>query len=188
MTGSHEEPWSPARAPYAIAVSQSLWSLQAAALFAADARRSTGTPQQIYARQIFGHLRPLRRCAEMQARELERLSIDETQRARLDREIERFDEAVPAAKPVRDLLEHFDDYARGKGRLQREAMRNLGVDVYEAAAMYWGGGYDPATEELREGPFTLVIPRALDGAEQLQRAIYAAGQAVDAAGSPRPHA
>jgi hypothetical protein len=57
---------------------------------------------RIYARQIFGQLRALRRCAEMQARELKRLGFDETQRAGLDREIERFDETVPAVKPGRD--------------------------------------------------------------------------------------
>ena len=183
MNDSREVPWSPARAPYAIAVSQSTWAIQAAQLFAADARRTTGTQQQIYARQIFGQLSALRRCAEMLARELKRLAIDESQRGRLDREIETFDAAVPAAKHGRDILEHFDDYARGEGRLQRSAIRDLGLDVYQAAATYWGGGYDPATEELTEGPFTLVVPLALDAAAQLQRAIYAAARAVDAAGS-----
>jgi hypothetical protein len=181
VNDSHEEPWSPARAPYAIAVSQSWWALQTVALFAADARRSTGVPQQIYARQIFGHLRALRRCAEMQRRELERLAIDETHRARLDREIETFDEAVPAAIPARDILEHFDDYARGVGKLQRDAIRELGLDLHEAAAMFWGGGYQPATEELTEGPFKLVIPIALKAAERLYGAICDAGRAVDAA-------
>jgi hypothetical protein len=42
---------------------------------------------------------------------------------------------VPAAKPGRDTLEHFNEYARGEDRLQREAIRDLGLDVYEAAAM-----------------------------------------------------
>jgi hypothetical protein len=116
----------------------------------------------------------------MQASELARLGIDKSHRARLDREIESFDQAVPAAKPARDILEHFDEYARGEGRLQLEAIRNLGLDVYEAAAMYWGGGYDPATEELSEGPFTLNIPSALEAAKRLQRSIYVAGRAVDA--------
>jgi hypothetical protein len=62
-------PWSPAREPYAIAVSQSWWFFQATAQFAADAERSTGPSQQVYARQIFSHLRGLRRCAEMQEAE-----------------------------------------------------------------------------------------------------------------------
>jgi len=117
----------------------------------------------------------------MQARELKCLGIDQAQRTRLDQEIATFDEAVPAAKSGRDILEHFDDYARGEGRLQREAIRDQDIDVYEAAARYWGGGYDPATEELTEGPFTLVVPNALEAAEQLHQAIYGAGRAVDAA-------
>jgi len=58
-------------------------------------------------------------------------------------------------------------------------MRDFNIDVYEAAAMYWGGGYDPITEEVREGPFVIVIPAALEAAKGLQRAIYAARQAVD---------
>jgi hypothetical protein len=59
--------WSPARRPYAIAVSHSWWALRSATLFAADAKKSEGHAQQIYARQLFGHLRVLRRCAEMMA-------------------------------------------------------------------------------------------------------------------------
>jgi hypothetical protein len=175
VNDSSEEPWSPARAPYAIAVSQSWWAFHAAVLFATDATHSSGPAQQIYARQIFRQLSALRRCAEMQARELKRLGIGEAQRTRLDREIASFDKAVPAAKPGRDLLEHFDEYARGEGRLQREAIRDQDIDVHEAAAKYWGGGYDLATEQLTEGPFTLVVPNALEPAEQLRQAIYAAG-------------
>jgi hypothetical protein len=55
---------------------------------------------------------------------------------------------VPGAKSARDILEHFDEYARGDGQLQRKAMNELGIDVFEAAAMFWGGGYDPAAEVL----------------------------------------
>jgi hypothetical protein len=176
------EQWSPARHPYAIAVSQAWWALRAAVLFAADARNGSGEEEQIYARQIFGQLRALRRCADMQACELRRLGIDEHHRQRLDQEIAEFDMAVPEAKPGRDLLEHFDDYASGEGVLEKKAIRDLGLDVYEAAAMYWGRGYDPDTKTITEGPFVLDIPTALKAAERLHRAIYAAGRAVDAHG------
>ncbi len=152
---------------------------------AADARNGSGPAQQIYARQIVGQLRALRRCAEMQARELQRLAVDAPHRDRLDQEIEEFDAGVPAAKPGRDILEHFDEYARGEGRLQREATRELGLDVYQAAEMYWGGGYDPDTEQLSQGPFVIVIPHALEAADRLYQAVYAAGRAVDGLG-PQP--
>jgi len=177
---TEEAPWSPARAPYAIAVSQSWWFCRAVALFAADAGRSTGPAQQIYARQIFSQLRGLRRCAEMQEAELERLGIGQAARDELRQAVEAFDASVPDVKPGRDSLEHFDEYARGTGKLQREAIRNLGLDLFEAAAMFWGGGYDPSTGRLTEGPFAITVSDAVPAAEALQRAIYAAGRAVDA--------
>jgi hypothetical protein len=179
VSNGREEQWSPARAPYAIAVSQSWWALQAIFLFASDAQDATGPAQQIYARQLFGQLRALRRCAAMQARELKRLSVHAVHRDQLDREIEDFDAAVPVAKFGRDILEHFDDYARGEGKLQREAIRDLGLDSFEAATMFWGGGYDPSTRQLSEGPFVIVVPMAVQAAERLHQAIYAAGKAVD---------
>ena len=180
MRDEQQERWSPARHPYAIAVSQSQWALWAAQLFARDAKESGGDERsQIYARQIFGQLRALQRCADMMATELRRLGVDEAHRERLRMAITEFEGEVPGAKPARDVLEHFDEYARGDGKLVKRAMRDLGIDLYEAAAMYWGGGYDPSTERVTEGPFVIVIPDALESAMRLQRAIYAAGQAVD---------
>lgn len=179
MVNDEEERWSPARSPYAIAVSQSWWALHAILLFAADANNANGPAQQIYARQIFGQLRALHRCAEMQAKELKRLGVDEVDCDRLAREIQEFDAVVPGTRPARDILEHFDDYARGEGKLQREVMRDLGLDVFEAAAMFWGGGFDPSTQLLTEGPFVISVPDALRAAERLHEAIYIAGRAVD---------
>ncbi len=180
MSDDHGKRWSPARNPYAIAVSQSQWALWAIELFARDAAENRGDIRsQIYARQIFGQLRLLHRCAEMMALELRRLGLGEAQRDHLHQAIAEFDATVPGAKPARDILEHFDEYARGEGKLAKQAMRNLGIDPYEAAAMYWGGGYDPTTEELTEGPFVIVVSAALEASRRLQLAIYGAGQAVD---------
>jgi hypothetical protein len=183
MTHPQEEPWSPARDPYAIAVSQSWWTLHALMLFASQARSAFGPEQQIYARQIFGQLRLLRLCAEMQAKELRNLGVAEAECDRLDGAIKEFDEATFDAKSARDMLEHFDEYARGEGRLQQKAIRELRMGVYDAAALYWGGGYDPSTEQLQEGPFVIDVPVALSASEGLYWAIYAAGRAVDAHGS-----
>jgi hypothetical protein len=180
MSSDYEDQWSPARNPYAIAVSQSSWAMQAVLLFAADARAAHGPAQQIYARQIFGQLRLLHRCAVMQAEELARLGVDRIHRDRLQDEIDVFEVAVPGAKSARDILEHFDEYARGQGRLQRQAMNEQGIDVFEAAAMFWGGGYDPFTEEITEGPFVVAIPQAVEASQRLQAAIYRAARAVDA--------
>lgn len=180
MSAAEEQPWSPARDPYAIAVSQSWWALQALLLFASRARSAFGHEQQIYARQIFGQLRLLRLCAEMQAKELENLGVDDAHLDHLDQAIKEFDQATSDAKFARDMLEHFDEYARGEGRLQQKAIRDLGLGVYEAATLYWGGGYDSTTQQLREGPFVIDIPAALAASEELHRAIYIAGKAVDA--------
>jgi hypothetical protein len=87
---------------------------------------------------------------------------------------------LPEAIDARNMLEHFDEYARGKGLLQRRAIRDEGLSVYEAAAAFWGGGYDPTTDQITEGPIVVDVPTALAASESLQRATYAAGKAVDA--------
>jgi hypothetical protein len=53
-------------------VSQSWWAMAAVLQFAAEAKAAHGAAQQIYARQIFGHLRLLQRCAVMEVKELAR--------------------------------------------------------------------------------------------------------------------
>ena len=110
----------------------------------------------------------------------ESLGVSELERDRLNRAIEVFDTATPGATSARNMLEHFDEYARGKGVLQTRAIREEGLSVYEAAAVYWGGGYDPTTEQITEGPIVIYVPTALAASEALHRAIYAAGKAVDA--------
>ena len=176
MSSEEEDQWSPARNPYAIAVAQSWWAMAAVPQFAADANAAHGPAQQIYARQIFGHLRLLQRCAVMEAKELARLGVDQVHRDQLQDEIDLFERAVPGAKSARDIVEHFDEYARGDGQLQRKAINELGIDMFEAAAMFWGGGYDPATEELTEGPFVVAISQAVDASQRLHTAIYRAAR------------
>jgi hypothetical protein len=183
MSDEQKDEWSPAENPYAIAVSQSWWALQALLLFASEAGKAVDHRQQIYARQVFGQLRLLRLCARMQADELDGLGVGEVERDRLNRAIEAFDTATPGALVARNMLEHFDEYARGRGVLQKRAIREEGLSVYEAAAVCWGGGYDPATEQINEGPIVIHVPTALAASEALHRAIYAAGKAVDAHGA-----
>jgi hypothetical protein len=184
MSSEEEDQWSPARNPYAIAVSQSWWAMAAVVQFAADAQGADGPAQQIYARQIFGHLRLLQRCAVMEANELARLGVAQVHRDQLQDEISLFESTLPGAKSARDILEHFDEYARGDGRLQRKAMNQLGIDVFEAASMFWGGGYDPTADELTEGPFVVVVSQAVEASQRLHAAIYRAARAVDASRRP----
>lgn len=181
MSSDPEQHWSPACHPYAIALSQSWWAMQAVLQFAADAKAARCPAQQIYALQIFGQLRRLHRCAVMQAAELTRLGVGQIRRDQLHDEIKTFLTAVPGARSARDILEHFDDYARGEGQLQRKAMTELGIDVFEAAARFWGGGYDSSTEEITEGPYVVTVPQAVVASKRLHAAIYKAALAVDAA-------
>ena len=98
MSDDSEARWSPADNPYAIAVSQSQWALWAAQLLARDVKENCGDLQsQIYARQIFGQLPALQRCAEMMARELKRLGVDKAHRDHLRQAIREFEAAVPGA-------------------------------------------------------------------------------------------
>jgi hypothetical protein len=119
MSSEEEDRWPPARNPYAIAVSQSWWAMAAVLQFAADAKGADGAAQQIYARQIFGHLRLLQRCAVTEAKELARLGVGQVRRDQLQDEIDLSESAVPGAKSARDILDHFEKYARGDGRLQQ---------------------------------------------------------------------
>ena len=176
---SNNESWSPARNPYAIAVSQSYFALGSSLLFIEQARGATGINQQLYARAIPSRLWLLRRCAQMEANELARLKIDEADRALLETEIAAFDEALPDLKNARDMLEHPDDYARGEGRLQEAAIKKEGLDLHEAAATYWGGGYDSTTDEIEEGPYRLHLGTAVEAGRRLHEAIYRAAKAVD---------
>jgi hypothetical protein len=52
--------------------------------------------------------------------------------------------------------------------------------VFEAWAMFTGGSYDPATDELAEGPFGVVVSQAVEASQRLHAAIYRAARAVDA--------
>jgi hypothetical protein len=46
--------------------------------------------------------------------------------------------------------------------------------------MFSGGGYDPAADELTEGPFVVVVSQAVEASQRLHAAIYRAARAVDA--------
>lgn len=64
-------------------------------------------------------LRNLRRAAALVASTFTR---DEDQQAAAAALAE-FDRALPGSKQTRDIIEHFDDYARGAGALQRQQQR-----------------------------------------------------------------
>jgi hypothetical protein len=181
MSDEQKDEWSPAENPYAIAVSQSWWVLQALLLFASEASGAVDHRQQIYARQIFGQLRLLRLCARMQADELEGLGVSEVARDRLNQAIEDFDTATPDAVAARNMLEHFDDYVRARQGRTPEASDPRGrAEGLRSGSAVLGRRVRPTTEQITEGPVVIHVPTALAASEALHHAIYAAGKAVDA--------
>jgi hypothetical protein len=160
-------------------VSQSYLALQASLLFIEETRDGAGMKGQLYARAVPSQLWILRRCAEMEARETARLEVAEADRNLLADEIAAFDQALPDLKNARDMLEHPDDYAYGQGRLQKAAVKKERLDLHEAAALYWGGGYDSTTDVIEEGPYKIHLGLAVEAAQRLHYAIYRAAKAID---------
>lgn len=77
-------------------------------------------------------LRGVVRAAEF-ARQAATSSGDDEAHDRISEALDGFTDAVPDAKHVRDILEHFDKYRLGEGRLQRRrAMDELLVWVEDA--------------------------------------------------------
>lgn len=171
--------WSPAQNPYAIAVSQAYFAFNGYLLFAGRAREEHGLAQQIFGRTTLGELRKLLRCAEMLSSELERLGAPVAAQRFLQAAIDKFEGEVRGIKDARDMLEHFDEYARGEGRLQRKEQKATGAEFHAVARLYWGGGYNPQTNEVTEGPYMIPLDVAGDAARALYESIIHAAKATD---------
>ena len=105
------------------------YEASALAIFASEASGAVDHRQQIYARQISGQLRLLRLCARMQADELESLGVSEVARDHLNQAVEDFDTGIPDAMAARNMLEHFDDYARGLRERCPQGAFSLQIDT-----------------------------------------------------------
>ena len=58
----------------------------------------------------------------------------------------------------------------GTDAFSAERGENSASGAFEAAAMFWGGGYDSRTETITEGPFSVQIPQAIQASERPYRA------------------
>ena len=76
-------------------------------------------------------------------------------RPELKAALDRVKSAVPDAINLRDVLEHFDDYALGVGRKFREG--------YSYSQTYTRG----PRLEVRAGPYTIDVDQAEDAADHL---------------------
>jgi hypothetical protein len=171
--------WSPADNPYAIALSEAQWNVEAVGLGVRRILSGEDPERQIDARQLIYALRQTERFAVMEQRAITD-KVPAAARA-LGEAIEVFRAGVPGARDARDVLEHYDEYSQGEGRAQRSAItRGKARDL---ARQYSRFGYDPGTGQIQVGPFQIGVNEALIHARRLLLAIHIAAQSYDSAQS-----
>jgi hypothetical protein len=157
--------WSPADNSYSIAMSQAQWWNESARLAILrmrrndDARFGWFSAQQIDARQLVVALRQLLTAEDLEQFALEDLGIDQAVRDTLARARQRFEDALPGVKDMRDGLLHFEEWSRGMGRGPQQTQRNNGVLPRDVARHFWGFGFDPNPDLAWGGRLLLIGPR-----------------------------
>ncbi|MEV0188418.1 hypothetical protein AB0I39_07785 [Kitasatospora purpeofusca] len=185
--------WSPADNPHAIAVSEATWWNATVALTVLRMREQptqvrSFDSQQIDARTLVTALRNLLTAAALQKAALAELGADHAAADELTASRGRFEAALPGLKEIRDGLTHFEHWSRGTGLGAQAAARRAGLSEREVARDFWSFQFDPATDTVTMGPFTIQVTAAETAAEQLHDAIYTAARAVDAARATAVHA
>lgn len=92
-----------------------------------------------------------------------------------------FDQVCPGAKDACDMIEHFAEYALGKGNRQpggncRQAARP--IDRI-AAAQDWPLRYDRPTDRILLGPMEVEVAVVCEQAKRLLHAIWASVRAFE---------
>lgn len=98
-----------------------------------------------------------------------RSSLPEKRRASVDEALATFDQAVPNAKHIRDVLEHFDKYSVGTGNLQKKVKAKVAQVLWHE----WDG-----TDQVlkigivgQPGPFALNVRIASEAASELASSV-----------------
>lgn len=119
-------------------------------------------------------LRQVLRAADLVAEGL----VGDPRRSAVEKAIARFMAEVPDAKNARDVLDHFDDYARGIGQLSHPTARNA-RDRKRAASAEAAREYRISIERddmgacvLRLGAIALNASTAKDASERLAAAVF----------------
>ena len=79
-------------------------------------------------------------------------------------QVVQFLEAVPSVKAIRDLLQHFEEYIDGKGRLQRSGV------VDEEWLIYASGSINSNVRRIHVQGMVIELPRDHDALAQLVEA------------------
>ncbi|MFM9499572.1 hypothetical protein ACKI1Q_39010 [Streptomyces galilaeus] len=183
MNSNLPDDWSPADNPYSIALSESSWlratvALTVARMHGDDVPAGWFSSRQIDARTLVVALRQLLAAVKLERIALTDLGMDPAVITALDNAEQVFLDALPNIKHVRDGLTHFEDWTRGRGGGPQADARKT-ADPRDVARDFWSFGYDPLTDTVTMGPFTLSVSAAVPAANALCDAIYAATRAVD---------
>jgi hypothetical protein len=187
VTASVPPNWSPADNPHAIAISEAQWWQRAVQLAVLrlrdreDQRISWFSSRQIDARQLVLALRQILNAERLVAVALEARGADTAAQDALAHARQRFEDALPGIKHMRDALMHFDQWSRGEGHGPQKDRRNPGEALRDVARDYWGFGYEPNAGTVSLGPYTIQVDTADQAARDLSRAIYQAAREVDQA-------
>lgn len=187
MTANVPPDWSPADNPHAIAISEAQWWQKAVRLAVLrlqesdDPRISWFSSRQIDARLLVFALRQILNAERLAAVAMDARGVDAAPREALARARQRFEDALPGVKDMRDALMHFDEWSRGQGRGPQRDRRDAGAALRDVAREYWGFGFDPNAGTVSLGPYTIRVDIADQAASDLSWAIYQAARAVDQA-------
>ncbi|MFD4661378.1 hypothetical protein ACFWP2_37860 [Kitasatospora sp. NPDC058444] len=141
----------------------------------------------IDARQLVMALRMVLRGAQMTRRHL----TTDAGRAILDEGLAAFTAAVPGGKEARDVIEHFDEYTQGTGRLQQPARTGLRLPDEEQAQRFHidfrrdNGDNGQQRPVLIVGPYPIDLITAAEAANRLECDIYEAVLAEEGRPVPR---
>jgi len=174
---AQSDEWSPADNPYAIALSEAQWSVDAVLLCARRIRDGKDPERQIDARQLIAALSQAERFAVMEQHAIQ--DAVPAAALALGEAIDVFRADVPGARHARDVLEHYDEYSRGRGQAQASAKTS--EERRELARQYSKFGYNPATDQIQVGPCQIDVNEAAIRARQLLAAIHVAVQCYDSA-------
>jgi len=185
MPSSSTDDWSPADHPYSIAVSEAQWWQRAAELTILrlrdddDGRIAWFSSRQIDARQLVLALRQLLNAERLEQVALSARGIGPEVITELAKARQRFEDALPGIKQMRDALTHFDEWSRGEGFGAQKRRRDSGAALRDVAREYWGFGYDPGAGTITLGPYTINVDTADRAAAELSHAIYLAAHELD---------
>jgi hypothetical protein len=154
--------WSPADHPYAIAVMQAqLWRdavlLTIHRMRDDDDQRVMWSSRQLDAHMLIMTLRQLLTAEKLEQAALRQLSMDPVVGATLAAARQRFEDAPPGIKDMRDGLMHFDEWTRGTGQGPQRRRRDDGDALRDIARDSSRFGYDPAAGTIDFGSYTIDI-------------------------------